>query len=149
MKRFASLLVVPVALAALIPSLLPAQAPAPAKKQFAILFFESPQGFADRSNANSSKYWQSWGGYIQGLYATGRVQSGSALLPPTVGVRVAKSGESSLSARGPALSGYIVVSGESVAEVSRLAKESPALESGGHVEIRELLPMTEPMGQGR
>lgn len=109
-------------------------------KKFAILFYETEQGFADRSNAKAEKYWASWMGYIGGIQGKGIVESGSPLLPPTEGRAVDGSGTTKLSSKGVHLSGMLVVKAGSLQEAVDLTKGCPALTSGGKVEVREVMP---------
>ncbi len=108
-------------------------------KKFAILFYESEQGFADRTNAKAEKYWAGWMGYIGGIQGKGIVESGSPLLPPSEGRTVDGSGTTKLSSKGVHLSGMLVVKAASLQEAIDLTKGCPALTSGGKVEVREVM----------
>lgn len=124
----------------------PKQAPNPAGKSFVIFFYENPQGFADRTNQNSATYWKNWTGYIGSVQSSGAMESGSALLPPTVSAEIDNRGSRKVSSRGVSLSGYIVVRANSLQDALGIAKKSPAISEGGKVEVREVLPMAQHNG---
>jgi hypothetical protein len=100
------------------------------RKAFAIFFYESPEGFANRTNKESGRYWAKWTGYIGSIQKSGVMESGAALLPPA---RVGKS----------SLSGYLVVRAKSLKEAEAIARRSPAVD---RVEVREVLPMAQHKG---
>ena len=101
-------------------------------KAFAIFFYESPQGFANRTNKESGRYWAKWTGYIGSIQKSGVMESGAALLPP-----------SGSSAGKASLSGYVVVRAKSLKEAQAIARRSPAVD---RVEVREVLPMAQHKG---
>jgi len=100
------------------------------RKAFAIFFYESPEGFANRTNKESGRYWAKWTGYIGSIQKAGVMESGAALLPPA---RVGKS----------SLSGYLVVRAKSLKEAEAIARRSPAVD---RVEVREVLPIAQHKG---
>ncbi len=112
-----------------------------APKQYAIFFYEPKAAFADRTNANAKQYWENWTSYIGGIQQSGKLDSGSALLPPEIGAKLTKSGEAKLDTSKLNLSGFLVIHEETYAAALKLAKASPAIAEGGAVEVREVLPM--------
>lgn len=129
----------------------PAQATAPAKatKSFGIYFYETQKSFGDRTSAAAPKYWEKWMGYIGKIQASGVIESGSALLPPTTGVVLDGKGKRALNAGAVNLSGYLIVKAESLDAAVSLANTCPAIQDGGRVEVRELLPMNQDMEKGK
>ncbi len=129
----------------------PAQATAPAKatKSFGIYFYETQKSFGDRTGAAAPKYWEKWMGYIGKIQASGVIESGSALLPPTTGVVLDGKGKRALNASTVNLSGYLIVKAESLDAAVSIANTCPAIQDGGRVEVRELLPMNQDMEKGK
>lgn len=108
---------------------------------YAIIFSESKDGFASRTNQNSSKYWQAWTSYIGEMQQAGKVESGSALTGPETGIKIDSKGTHSIDSSRPSLSGYLVIKADSMASAKAFALKSPAIGQGGTVEVRPLLPM--------
>ena len=129
--------------AALLASFSPAAPQATVKKQFVIFFYETPIGFANRTGAKATEYWKGWTGYIGSLQSSGAMQSGAALLPPANSAEADASGTRKVSAKGIQLSGYVVINASTLNDAVTIAKKSPAIASGGKVEVREVLPMTQ------
>jgi hypothetical protein len=115
-------------------------------KQFVIFFYETPTGFAHRTGPKATEYWKGWTGYIGSLQTSGAMESGAALLPPAQSAEADASGTRKVSAKGIQLSGYVVVKASTLNDALALAKKSPAIASGGKVEVREVLPMTQHKG---
>ena len=115
-------------------------------KSFAIFFYESPQGFANRTNQNAAGYWKKWTGYIGSIQGSGVMESGSALLPPVSSAEIDARGERKVGAKGVRLSGFVVVKAKSLVEATAFARKSPAVADGGRVEVREVLPMAQHKG---
>ena len=120
-----------------------------AAKQYAIFFYEPKAAFADRSNANAKQYWDTWSAYIGGIQQSGKMDGGSALLPPEAGTKITKSGSAKLDAKGLNLSGFVLIHEDSYEAALKVAKSSPAIAEGGAVEVREILPMSQHNGESR
>lgn len=113
------------------------------QKQYAIFFYEPKASFADRTNANAKQYWDTWTAYIGGSQQSGKMDSGSGLIPPSVGSKLTKKGESKLDVNQLHISGFVVIHEDSYASALKVAKASPAIAEGGAVEVREVLPMSQ------
>jgi hypothetical protein len=140
-----TLLLTAALLAALSPAA-PNGKPAAGTKQFVIFFYETPTGFAHRTGPKATEYWKDWTDYIGGLQSSGAMESGSALLPPANSAEVDSSGTRQVSAKGTQLSGYVVIKATTLNDAVAIAKKSPAIASGGKVEVREVLPMSQHKG---
>jgi len=132
-----------VVVASAVPKATDLQSPA---KQFVIFFYETPDGFASRTAAKSTSYWKSWTSYIGSLQASGKMESGAALLPPANSTESDSKGTRQVSSKGIHLSGYVVVKAATLGDATEIAKKSPAIASGGKVEVREVLPMAQHKG---
>ncbi|MFZ4508163.1 MAG: YciI family protein [Fimbriimonas sp.] len=120
--------------------------PAPGAKSFTIFFYETPQGFADRTNKNSTAYWAKWTNYIGSIQKSGAMTGGSALKAPLTSLSIDKRGERKVSATATTLSGYLIITANSLKDAAAIARRSPAIADGGRVEVREVLPMEQHKG---
>lgn len=122
----------------------PQSAPQKDGQQFAILFLEPVKGFTARSGPDAKSYWQRWSTYIESVRASGQMTGGSALQCPTTGKVLGD--ERGVGAHRIRVSGYLVVTADSLADATKLAEASPAVTDGGAVEVRPLLPMQDHKG---
>ncbi len=113
----------------------------PAAPTHTLIFHETPAEFIRRNGPDSAKYWAEWGRYIQSIQASGKMVGGSALLPPNQDHTLGDS--RSLEKGSSRVSGYVTITAKTDAEVLALAKDSPAIRTGGAVEVRAHLPMME------
>jgi hypothetical protein len=111
--------------------------------EFAVIFHESAEGFAQRTGPKAESYWSDWSAYIGNIQQSGAMTSGSALREPALGWTDA--------AAPPTVrpSGFLVVKAASLSEAVELVKGSPARRMGGWMEVRPLLPMVENGGGSR
>lgn len=113
----------------------------PATPTHTIIFHETPAEFTRRNGPDSAKYWAEWGRYIQSIQASGKMVGGSALLPPQQDHTF---GNSRALERGTSrVSGFLTITAKTHAEALALAKDSPAIRTGGAVEVRAHVPMME------
>ena len=115
-------------------------------KQFVVFFYETPDGFSNRTGAKATAYWKSWTAYIGSLQSSGKMDSGAALLPPANSTESDAKGTRPVSSKGIQLSGYLVVRAATLSDATKIAKQSPAIAGGGKVEVREVLPMAQHKG---
>lgn len=114
---------------------------APTGPQFVILFSEPIKSYEDRTNQNAQAYWKKWTDYIGGIQASGKMSAGSALTHPDLGLLLDEKGLGSISKRGPIVSGFLVISAKNLEEAKQIGMKSPAIEEGGSVQVRPVLPM--------
>ena len=114
--------------------------------QFAILLYESPDAFADRTGDGAAAYWSTWAAYFGALGE--RTICGAGLKGPHTGalVRVNTSGRQVQD--GPyadtkeQLGGFAVIEADSLDDALAWAERCPAASTGA-VEVRPIQPMAE------
>jgi hypothetical protein len=114
--------------------------------QYAILFYEENQVFAERNHPEkSANYWGAWGSYVKALEDSGIVRGGAGLQGPETATYVSlKNGKRHVQ-DGPyadtkeQLGGFFVIEVPHLDAALEWAAKSPAT-GRGRVEIRPLLP---------
>ncbi len=116
--------------------------------QYALLFYQSPEDFAARTDpAKSKQFWGSFLPYMDALNAAGIVVAGAGLEPPATGVTLLRNGHTQ---DGPfaetkeQLGGFFIIDVPTAEVALEWAARFP-LDVGGGVEVRPGLP---PMPRG-
>jgi hypothetical protein len=110
----------------------------PTSTEYTLLFFESSDGFSNRSGPKSKDYWDRWTTYIGKIRSSGKVLGGNALSDASTAKVV---GNQIPERAAPRLGGYLIVSADTAEAASKFAAGCPAIEDGGYVEIRSVLKM--------
>lgn len=112
-----------------------------------LAFFETPDAMAIRNDpARQGEYWGAWGAYVAAVREAGVMRGGNGLQEPKTGVSVGRSAGATQVLDGPyaetreQLGGYFIVEVADMAEAIRWAERCPALDHGGRVEARPVLP---------
>jgi hypothetical protein len=114
--------------------------------KFAILLYESPEAFADRSGDGAAAYWSTWAAYFGALSA--KNATGACLKGPETGALVRVNGSSRLVEDGPyadtkeQLGGFAIIEADSLEETLAWAERCPAA-SRGAVEVRPVQAVSE------
>jgi hypothetical protein len=113
--------------------------------QFALLIYESPEGFSSRSNQNLDPYTAAWRAYYKALVEAGVHVGGDPLELPETGTTVRLNGGKRRVQDGPyadtkeQLGGFIIVEVPSLDVALDWAARCPT-GSAGAVEVRPLAP---------
>ncbi|EGF93486.1 YCII-related domain protein [Asticcacaulis biprosthecium C19] len=113
--------------------------------QYALIISETPEGFADRTNAQAGEYWGGWTAYSRAIVESGIFAGGAGLEPPETAARVVFDGASKTVQDGPypdareRLGGFFLVEVDSLDDALAWAKRCP-ITKGGSVEVRPVLP---------
>jgi hypothetical protein len=114
--------------------------------QFAILIYESPEAFAERTGEKAAAYWSTWSAYFGAL--GDQTRSGACLKGPETGALVRVNGKGREVQDGPyadtkeQLGGFAIIEAESLEDALAWAERCPAA-SAGAVEVRPVQPMAE------
>lgn len=114
--------------------------------QFAILIYETPEAFDERTGPDAAAYWSTWSAYFGALGE--RTQSGACLKGPNTGalVRVSEAGRTVQD--GPyadtkeQIGGFAIIEAESLEDALSWAERCPAARAGA-VEVRPVQPMSD------
>ena len=113
--------------------------------QFALLIYESPEGFATRSNQDFDPYTGAWRAYYKALVEAGVYVGGEPLELPETGTTVRLNGGKRRVQDGPyadtkeQLGGFIILEVPSLDVALDWAAGCPTA-SAGAVEVRPLAP---------
>ena len=113
--------------------------------QFALLFYESPEAFATRSNQTLDPYTGAWRAYYKALVEAGVYVGGDPLELPETGTTVRQNGGKRRVQDGPyadtkeQLGGFIILEAPSLDVALDWAARCPTA-SAGAVEVRPLAP---------
>lgn len=112
--------------------------------QYVLMFYETPDDAASRSDGRAEKYWAGWSAYIAALQQSGLVRGGEGLQPPASATTVKVRGGKRSVQDGPfadtkeQLGGFFVL--EASLDVAlEWASRAPCAATGG-VEVRPTLP---------
>lgn len=114
--------------------------------QFAILIYETPEAFNERTGEKAAAYWSTWSAYFGAL--GDKTQSGACLKGPATGTVVRQTGAGRSVQDGPyadtkeQLGGFAIIDAGSLEDALAWAERCPAAAQGA-VEVRPVLPMAE------
>ena len=112
---------------------------------YMLMFYETPDELAKRSDARAPAYWSAWSAYVQALGAEGVVRSGAGLQPPTLATTLRLEGDRRRVQDGPfadsreQLGGFFVIDVPDLDAALAWAARAPCAGAGG-VEVRPILP---------
>ncbi|HZH06603.1 MAG TPA: YciI family protein [Lautropia sp.] len=113
--------------------------------QYMLMFFDTPEGFAQIGDERAETYWAGWNAYIGALAQSGAMVKGDGLQLPHTATSVRVRGEQRHVQDGPfadskeQLGGYVVIDVADLDAALDWASRAPCASSGG-VEVRPILP---------
>lgn len=116
--------------------------------QYALIFNETEQAFANRENDQQATYWSAWGAFAQALQEAEVFRGGNALLPPGTGTTVRMVDGERQVQDGPFaeakefLGGYMIIDVPDLDSAMTWAARCPAAKDGS-VEVRPIRQMSE------
>jgi hypothetical protein len=118
--------------------------------EYMLMLYQTKQDFAERDDpAKAPAYWAGWKAYVDAMYASGAVKSGSGLQPPTTGTTLRVDGGKRRVQDGPfadtkeQLGGFFVIDVPDLDSALAWAARSPSAATAG-VEVRPVLTMKAP-----
>jgi hypothetical protein len=113
--------------------------------QYMLMFYESQEGWASRTDERAPGYWGGWAAYVKAVDASGIRVSGAGLQPPGTSTSLRIRANRKQVQDGPfadtkeQLGGFFVIDVPDLDAALEWAAKAPCAASGG-VEVRPVLP---------
>ena len=110
-----------------------------------LMFYESADGFAQRTDGRAPEIWAGWMAYVGALHGSGLVKSGAGLQPPSMATTLTLRGGERHVQDGPfadakeQLGGFFVIEVPDLDAALDWAARAPCAVDG-RVEVRPVLP---------
>lgn len=111
--------------------------------QFALLVYETPKDFADRTGPDAPAYWAGWQAFSDALNAAGIARGGAALQGTETASTLAIKADARAIHDGPfadnheQLGGFFLIETNTIEEAVAWAAKAPAARTGA-MEVREI-----------
>ncbi|MEO1022177.1 MAG: YciI family protein [Bacteroidota bacterium] len=111
-------------------------------QEYLLAFRFTPNAEYQPTEAEQQEQQQLWGAFIGGIASAGKLVSTNELGFEGINVHPDQSTDEGIAVLdNQTLGGYMVITADSIAEASELAKGCPILGMGGSVEVRNIVPM--------
>ena len=120
--------------------------------QYVLMIYDNEETFAAMSEGRRGQLMQAYGEFTQDIVKSGHFRSGAQLQPSSRATTVREKNGKRATTDGPfvetkeQLGGYYLVDCKDLDEALSIAGRIPSLQVGGVIEVRPLVPPSQPAG---
>ena len=120
--------------------------------QYLLMIYDNEETFAAMSEGRRGQLMQAYGAFTQDIVKSGHFRSGAQLQPSSRATTVREKNGKRATTDGPfvetkeQLGGYYLVECKDLDEALSIAGRIPSLQVGGVIEVRPLVPPSQPAG---